>query len=491
MSKERELYKQSQRRLVSTLIANSSKINRVLEIVNTNDIEEPNLELIFNAMTNIARRNEEVSAVTVASELESTGELAKTGGIKEIYTLRNEGQKYILDAQPEIYAQIVKNASARSKVSSILTENKELFKDDSGISVSDGIAELLSQLNSELYGLSDDATSVELNTTLDDYFEKLKERKVLSAENAKFADGLQGIPSLIPSINRYTTGWLPGQLITLGARTGIGKSVFAVNSATAAASAGKSVLFFSLEMGDLEIQDRIVASVTGIPMNKLKQGDLSEEDQRILMQQSESIKKMKILIDTDPKVTVDSIRSKALRRAQSEEGLDFIIVDYLQLITPVGRFGSRQEAVADISRNMKLLAKQLEVPIMVLVQVNRESKDDDNNIPRLSQIRESGAIAQDSDIVILLHRDTSLDDSTPHTLVLLEKNRNGEANKTVRCHSNLACSLFREVVKAKDLDTTKEDLDSLDSLDEDLETLDASIEDWDEDLEDLDDLEDF
>src|SRR5690606_35400105 len=149
------------------------------------------------------------------------------------------------------------------------------------------------------------------------------------------------------------------------------------------------------------------------------------------------ISEMRLTIDTDPKVTIDSIRARALRKAQSPEGLDFIIIDYLQLITPTGRYSSRQEAVADLSRSTKLLAKQLQVPIMVLVQVNRENKDDENNVPRMSNIRESGAIAQDSDIVVLIHREESMDDSIPHTLILLEKNRNGEANKTIRCHSNL------------------------------------------------------
>jgi replicative DNA helicase len=204
-------------------------------------------------------------------------------------------------------------------------------------------------------------------------------------------------------------------------------------------------------MEDDEIKDRIISSTTGIPLYKLSRGILTIEDRKLLSEARERIESMKIKIETEARVTVDSIRAKALRQAQSNNGLDFIIIDYLQLITPVGRFNSRQEAVADISRNAKLLAKNLGVPVMVLVQVNREGKEDENPIPKLHQIRESGAIAQDSDIVILLHREEALDDTIPHTLVLLEKNRSGESQKTIRCHSNLECSLFREVIKAKDI----------------------------------------
>jgi len=466
MSEKNDRYQQVQRRLIATLLYDGSKVNRVLEIVTPDDIQEPTLELIFQSIVNIARKDEQVTPETIAMNLEELGNLAKSGGTKELYALREEGRKYILEAPPNIYAKLVKTFSTRKKVQNILSEAGTVVKDDSGVSVNEAVSDILSELNSILYSLSDDATTVQFNNYLGEYFSLIEERKRLSELNAQVSNGLQGIPSLLPSLNGYTTGWLPGQLITIGARTGIGKSIFAVNSATAAASAGKSVMFFSLEMSEVEITDRIISSMTGISLSKIKKGDLSDEDKEILKIKTEDFSKMKILMDTEPKVTIDSIRAKALRQAQTPEGLDLVIVDYLQLITPVGRFSSRQEAVADMSRNMKLLAKQLQVPIMILVQLNRESKDDENAIPTLDQIRESGAIAQDSDIVILLHRDRSLDDSTPHTLVIIAKNRGGEANKIIRCHSNLETSLFREVLKSKDVQRLTDD-DYLNELNED------------------------
>jgi replicative DNA helicase len=473
MSSKINLYQEAQKRLVAVMLADDEDNNRVFELVTSQNFLEPKWQVIFESITAVARVNQPVSPVTVAADLETNGKLAEAGGTAELYMLQKNGAKWLLEASSTTYAAIVREQAAKAFMRMTLKEHNEMLESDSGHSASEVIGELQNQFNSALYQLSDESTIYQMAGSMDDYFKLLEERRAIAETNAGEAAGLQGIPSLIPSLNGYTTGWLPGQLITIGARTGVGKSIFAVNCAMAAAKAGKSVIFFSLEMGETEIKDRMIASSTGVTLNALKQGDLNEDSMQLLQEAKDDLDSMKIQLDTDPKVTVDAIRARALRRAQSAEGLDFIIVDYLQLVTPAGRHSSRQEAVAEISRNFKLLAKQLQVPIMVLVQVNRESKDDESALPRMSSIRESGAIAQDSDIVILLHREESMDDAIPHTLVLLEKNRNGEASKTIRCHSNLECSLFREVQRAKDIDgkISEEDISKLESYaaDDDLD----------------------
>lgn len=450
-------YNQLQRRLIASLLANSSQVARVLELLMPEDFEEPALELVYTAIMDLSRRNEEITAVSIVAELERTGLLEKVGGISEMYLLRDEGSKYLLEGTPELYARMVKESSAKTKLKKIVGSFSEVFKQDSGVSAQDGISELQTTLNGELFKLSDESNTVTMSDGFDSYLDIVQQRIEIAKANEGAAQGLQGIPSLIPSINYFTTGWLPGQMITIAARTGVGKSVFAVNSAVAAAQAGKSVLFFSLEMGDAEIMDRITSSTTGVFLKRLREGGLTEDDFERLREASGDLKKMKIKLETDAKVTVESIRAKALRQAQSEMGLDFIIIDYLGLLTPVGKFSSRQEAVADMSRNVKILAKQLGVPIMVLAQVNRKSNADENDLPGIHNLRESGGIAQDSDVVILIHRDDSTDGNMPHTLLLLEKNRNGESNKTIRCHSNLECSLFREVVRAKEVERLDDD----------------------------------
>lgn len=452
---KREMYRDAQERLVSSLLVAGDKTPRVLELITEEDIEEPSYQLIFSCIAELSRLNEIISDFSVATELERRGVLKEAGGTSGLHALSSRGNQFLLDAPPQLYARIVKESSAKSKISNALQECLPSFYDGSGIQAADAVSEIQATLNESLVSLSDSSTISNVNEMSDDYLLLLKERKRISDEGG--ADGLQGIPSLLPSLNRYTTGWLPGQLITVGARTGKGKSIFAVNCAIAAAQANSSVMLFSLEMSKTDIEDRVLAATTGIPMDKLKQGDITEAEDKIIRQQMAEMANLKLTIDVEPKVTIDVIRARAQNQAQTPAGLDFIIIDYLQLITPNGKFGSRQEAIADISRNMKLLAKQLNVPIMVLVQLNREGKDDENSLPKMSQIRESGAIAQDSDIVVLIHRDQSHDDTTPHTIIILEKNRNGQAEKIIRCHSNLECSLFREVARVKDVETLSED----------------------------------
>lgn len=157
------LYKQVQRRLVATLLYDSTSANRVLEIVTTEDIEEPALELIFNAILDITRRNEIISPVSIAQQLEIQGNLAKAGGPSTLYLLRDEGRSYLLEAPPELYAQMVKESSAKSKLTRIISEHKDTFKNDSGIAAADGISDLQTALNGELYKLSDESTSSAIN----------------------------------------------------------------------------------------------------------------------------------------------------------------------------------------------------------------------------------------------------------------------------------------------------------------------------------------
>lgn len=473
---KKDLYEKAQRALVSSLVYDGEHANQAFEIVTAEDIQEPSLALIIEAIRELLRTNVNVTRISIAERLDEAGKLQEAGGFAKLNELFNEGRNYLLDHSVEVYANIVQESSVKHQLNALLKDFSERFTDDSGTTASDAVSDLQSELNEQLYRLSDETTTVEIGETVDEYFELLEERKEITAKNAEEASGLQGIPSMLPTINKVTTGWLPGQMITLGARTGIGKSVFAINSAVAACQAGKSVLFFSLEMSSTEIQDRVFSSMSSIPMNKTKLGDLEDSEIAVLRETAQDVEKMKLQVETEPKITVDSIRAKSLKRAQSEQGLDLIIIDYLQLITPSSaRFSSRQEVVADISRNVKLLAKQLQVPIIVLVQLNRKSDQDEDAMPSIEHIRESGSIGQDSDIVILLHREKGYDGEIPDTLVKIEKHRNGEAGHMIRCRSNLESSLFIEAVKAKDIDNTNDD--DLNDLYDDFDEFDALDDD--------------
>jgi len=471
-----ELYKEAQYRLISSMIVDESDVSQTLEQVTEDDFEEPSLKLIFAVIVELSRANETITVLPVAKALEEKGQLKKVGGIATLYKMRTQGEEYLTDAPQSLYGRIVRQYSSKSKVRELLKTSIKDFTSDSGVYASDAISNLQASLNEQLYTLSDGSTVSNMSDIADTFMAKIDERARISKENEENAGGLQGIPSLLPTLNELTTGWLNGQMITVGARTGIGKSVFAINCAVAAAQANKSVLFFSLEMGQDEIENRIVSSVTGIPQKALKQGNV--HDRKLLEDGLEQFRDMKITIDTEPNLTVDSIRARALKQAQSPEGLDMVIIDYLQLMTPSHSRVSRQELVSEISRGVKLAAKSLEIPFIIVVQLKRPDKELEGSVPTLNDIRESGSIAADSDIVVLLHRPETGDESIAHTQIILDKNRDGPANKTILCHSDLACSVFREVTKKEKVRMTDEDLQAfedefdLDNDDDDLEDLD-------------------
>lgn len=458
---ETKLYEDAQRRLVASLLCGDESAVQALEQVTEDDFEEPSLAVIFSAAANVLRAGDPLSPISIAEKLDTDGELEHAGGVAELYSLKTQGERYLTEAPITLYSRVVREYSARQKVNRLLKEHTQQFVPDSGTLAADGVSSLQAELNEVLYRLSDSEGTSTSDDLAGDYLDLLDERKRIAEENAETAGGLQGIPTPLPSLNEYTSGWLKGQLVTVGAQTGVGKSIFAVNSMVSACQAGKTVMFFSVEMGRHEVENRIVSSITGVPLNNLKQGDLDADQLDRVKGGLDKVKDMNFILDTSPELTVDMIRARALKQAQTPEGLDMILIDYLQLLTPSRRTENRQQAVAEISRGVKLLAGTLGVPIVIVVQLTRPKKEQEDTTPTKYDIRESGAIASDSDIILLLHRPTTEDGSTPHTRVILDKNRNGEANKTILCHSDLACSAFREIVRAESTRMTDEDLEDL------------------------------
>lgn len=460
-------YEIAQKGLVASLLYDDIDADRVLEIIDEDDFSVASYREIMASIARLIRSDEAVSVTTVGADLEQHGRLKNVGGLRELFSLRVKGEAARLEATPVTYARIIREYSSKETIRQALKEAQKTLVGDSGVSASQSISEIQDTLNQELLKLSDDSKTVSVANFVEDYDLILDERKRLSEENKELGiEGLQGIPTLVPSLNKFTGGFMPGQFITVAARTGVGKSVFAVMQAIAAAEAGYSVMFFSLEMSHEEIVNRIVANMSGVPLNKLKSGLLSEEDRKKVFETTKRLRELKIHIDTDDKISIDTIRSKAQKQATSPDGLDMIIVDYLQLVSSPRRYTNRQEEVASISKDMKRMARALGIPVMSLAQLNRKQGGDDDGedvMPTLDNIRESHAIAQDSDVIILLHRDTKTDNTVGITKIILAKQRDGVSNKIINCHSNLANSMFREIKKEKDVshsDFSDDDLES-------------------------------
>ena len=452
--KTRNLTETLESQVAAVLLANRDEcvVSNVISTLRPEFFQTPTGRDIFEAVSGLIQNGDNISPDAVVAWLEKNGQLSHFQGAKEVFDIYSHGLLLLVSAPISNYVKNFRELAIKRMAAEEISNRLQDLEESSGQDSISAMSGIQSYLNDIIYEMSETSEfAINLSDSYEVYQKLLQEREEQAKENS-----LLGIPTLLPTLDKYTTGWKPGMLITLAARTAVGKSVMAINFATAAVYAGRSVLFFSLEMSEEEILDRIFASTTAISMNRLKDpSTLSSDDREILKKVGEEYKQMKLRIETDPNVTVEIIRSKALEYARSNDnGLDMIIVDYLQLVGSTFRTNNRQEEVQKISRSFKLLAKQLQVPIVILSQLNR-NKNEEDGMPNMDNIRESGAIAQDSDVVILLHRDKTEDDVIPPTIVNLAKNRGGPADKFIRCHSDLACSVFREMTTGdgNDLET--------------------------------------
>lgn len=428
-----------QTELIRSLIYQPRMIPSVSKIVSEEDFINKKYSTVYHIILDNFTNGDDTTESDIAMKLQEKG---------ISFTIEDERFLFNEDTPvqpPTNLAKLLKRESIKLQAGNVY----KLFGEEL-ISNNLDLEENLGNARKQLEDLSidlapeDDVTFVD---QVDQFFAEIQ------SEEAK------GIPSLYPSLDRYTKGWLPGQLITVAARTSVGKSIMAVNCALAAALEGKRVLFFSLEMGASELISRLIASKAFIPMNRIyPRLTLEGEELQKFMQAKEEVRNLPIVIKDDPMQTVESIRAEALKQEQTDK-VDFIIVDYIQLIS-TGRRGSRQEEVASISRELKILAKQLDVPVMIVAQLLRGSKDDEDRLPSMEDIRESGAIANDSDVAVIIHRKYRDKSENPKALFLLDKNRNGPAGKKITVSSMLHMALFKDEDLDEDKEITEDSVDT-------------------------------
>lgn len=436
-------YKKYQEGVVRSLLARPETVIDVIEFVDSKDFEDLNLKIVYDSIVELYLENKIISLPEIALKISEGG-----GNVDPAWLLSLEGgvSDWIQEAHPKTWAKLLKKESAKIKAVNILRE---------------GITDIVSGENdtlTEMDNISNKLLEVSLESTVNETYD-IRESVMKFKEESKeiMASGgkISSISSAYPTIDYYTQGWGRTHLITVGARTGIGKSVFAINNAIAAMQQNQSVYFFSLEMTEREVISRMVASLAMIPILKVEKAEpLTEEELERQNEALEFIASSKLVIDTNSNVTADYIKRASIKQAHSENGLDFIIIDYLQLIQGNGKSRSRQEEVAEVSRSMKILAKELNVPVMVLVQLLREKRDEEDQVPKMYEIRESGAIAQDSNIVILIHRNKDKDSEIidPKATFIIAKNRQGEDNVYISVRTRLESSLFiDENAKGKQL----------------------------------------
>jgi replicative DNA helicase len=452
-------YDEAQNGLISSLLYLPGRVKDVIDLITEDDFEDGRLKTIWKAIVDLDHHDRPIDYANILSDIHMHDALAQAGGVEEVQRLFNDGALNASMGTVEIYAQVVKNESAKRNLTPIFEDLSTKVK-HSGGNAKKLIETGRKALDGELLKLANESNVVNVSDYFDDYTKNLSDKMDLYK---KFGDNpiaaQKGIPAGFPTIDRYVGGFLPGQVITIGARTGIGKSFLLADLALNAAHANAPVLFFNLEMLPSEVMNRIVAANSNVRLSALKNGSLSDEEYQKVMASAEEIKSLPIVLDSTPNITIDHIRARAQQMASSETGLGIIVIDYLQLISASAgsHRSSREEELADISRGIKLLSMQLKVPIVQATMVNRLAKGEEDAMPRRDDIRGTNQIAMDSSVVILIHRTKSEAKTDSDATFVIDKNRNGKDGIFFKCHTLLKYAKFVEVTEQVDGDLDDHD----------------------------------
>jgi len=416
--------------VLGSVFISPEKLIAVREYIDPEDFYKYAHRIIFKAMISLSDQNDAIDATTVRAILDNQGDLQNIGGISYLVELVNSVPT---SANAEYYAKIVAEKAMLRRIISRLTEavNQAYEGAINSEDIISGAEKALIDVNER----SNRSGFRKISDVLAVNYENLEVRSQQTTDVTGLATGFR-------DLDKITTGLHPDQLIILAARPAVGKTAFVLNIAqNVGTKMNRPVAIFSLEMGAESLVDRMLASEGMVDAHNLRTGQLTEQDWQNITLAQGTLADAPIYIDDTPGIKVTEIRARARKLDQElEKGLGLIVIDYLQLITGT-RPENRQQEVSDISRQLKILAKELGVPVIALSQLSRGVEQRQDKRPVLSDIRESGSIEQDADIVAFLYRDDYYDrgdkDEGQEQLVdntievILEKNRAG-ARGTVK-----------------------------------------------------------
>ena len=411
----------AERSVLGAVLLDNNALNTAIEALRAEDFFLPQHRHVFTQMIALAEAQHAIDLVTLTEELHRRGELEASGGAPYLASLADGVPRV---SNVEHYARIVKEkAILRNLIHATHNIQQRALEGE------DGADAILDNAESSIFALAEDRVKAGLLPIKDivrDNFDRLE--KI-------FREGksITGISTGYGELDKLLSGLQPSELIILAARPSQGKTALALNLAeNIAIRGGLPVAVFSLEMSKESLLQRLVASVAQVDAHKFRSGHLSRDDWKRMTQALSVIASSPLWVDDAGSTSVLEIGAKA-RRLKRDKGLSLLVVDYLQLITGRGRFNSRQEEVASISRGLKGLAKELQIPVLVLSQLTRAPERDERG-PQLSDLRESGAIEQDADVVMFIYRPNFFNlNATPEERdmadILIAKQRNGPTDK--------------------------------------------------------------
>ena len=412
----------------------------IIEIISPNDFYKVGHKYIFEAMIECYNTGENIDPIVVMNKLRKMNKFDEIGGESMFYDVIGG---VVTAAHIDVHAKIIKEKSILRRLGDVGTKIVEMSYDGY-----EDVDTILDKAEGLIFKISENKESkdvISIKDAMTEEFMRLEE--VFNNKGAA-----TGISSGFVNFDEKTSGFNPSDLIILAARPSMGKTAFALNLAlNAAMKSDKSVLIFSLEMSSSQLLQRLLAVQSGIGLQKIRNGFLEEEEWGRLGIASGQLAESHINIADVPNVNVLEIRAIA-RRLKAMNKLDMIVIDYLQLIKGTGRGDNRQQEISDISRSLKGIARELDIPIIALSQLSRAPEQRADRRPMLSDLRESGAIEQDADMVVFLYRDDYYNEESEEkgiTEVIIGKQRNGPVG-TVKLR------FFHEITKFADYTTRVE-----------------------------------
>jgi len=418
--------KEAEQGVLGAILHNNEAIHQASEFLTPDHFFSPAHREIFRGMQALTERNDPIDEITLGNYLRGRNKLDQVGGLVYLAEL--------LDLTPVssnvlVYAEIVREKhQLRALIDAALNIAAE------GRQSPENAQELIQKAENIFLELSTKSTRrnfSRLKDLFDDNFRQLE-----AAQDR--TDGLTGLPSGFIALDKFTNGLQPSDLIILAARPSMGKTSFALNMARhAAVHKTASVAIYSLEMSKEQLALRLLCSEAGVDNQRLRSGTLDDFDWDKLAAAAGALSEARVFIDDTPEVTPLAIKASA-RRIQAEHGLDMIVVDYLQLMRSHNRTDNREQEISEISRGLKAIAKELKVPVIACAQLNRALENRPDKRPRLSDLRESGSIEQDADLVMFIYRDEVYHpESEDHGIaeIHIAKHRNGPittSNKDIR-----------------------------------------------------------
>ncbi|MGV8847700.1 replicative DNA helicase [Tessaracoccus sp.] len=429
----------AERGILAAILATPDVLGDLAAILTVDSFYSPAHKIIFQTLLDIGERGDTFDTVSLASALEVTGEMRAVGGHEYLNGLNSVP---VPPGTALLHAKTVNERAIARRLIEHHTRGIERARTGSGLNGTQALGDAQASLDS-IVDTRISNSVVQLAAALNDTMDGMEARGAAGSK-------VTGIRTGFTDLDDMTSGLHPGQLIIVAGRPGSGKSTLGVDFAlNASVQHNSPTLLCSLEMSTDEITMKILSSLTQIPLKRIRNGDLNEADWRRIGDKSTELYKSPLFLDDSPNNTISSIRTKA-RRLQQRQGLSLLIIDYAQLMSADGKHASREQEVSSISRGTKLLAKELGVPVVLMAQLNRQAESRTDKKPQVSDLRESGSLEQDADMVILVHREEMYDTASTRVGeadLIIGKQRNGPQG-IVTLASQLHISRFANMANA-------------------------------------------